>query len=193
MQNGCQGRSAAAASLLLRAPETGEASGGRQTTRAGRGAVEGSEKGANVERARRPGVGIGVVVTRGDEVLLVRRRRHGAGSWATPGGYLDPGESFEACAVRETWEETGVRITEVAFVAVSNDVHADGKHDVTVWLTARSEAGEASVAAPEELDAVGWFAWDRLPNPIYRSTRNLLDGRTYPADALVRLHASRRA
>lgn len=135
----------------------------------------------------RPGVGVGVVVTRGGQILLVRRRHHGTGSWATPGGYLDLGESFAACAARETWEETGIRIEGIAFAAVSNDIHEDGKHNVTVWLTASAEPGEATVAAPEELDAVGWFAWDRLPEPLYLSTRNFLEGRTCPPEARSRL------
>ncbi len=30
--------------------------------------------------------------------------------WATPGGALDPGESYEAAACREMFEETGIRI-----------------------------------------------------------------------------------
>jgi len=30
--------------------------------------------------------------------------------WATPGGGLDPGESYEAAACREMFEETGIRI-----------------------------------------------------------------------------------
>jgi len=135
---------------------------------------------------RRPGVGIGVVVLRGREVLLVRRRHHGAGSWATPGGYLDPGEGFEACAVRETEEETGVRIADPEVVAVANDVHEDGKHNVTVWLAARIEAGEARVAS-DELDAVAWFPWDALPEPLYRSTSNFFGGHAYPSDAWQRL------
>jgi 8-oxo-dGTP diphosphatase len=149
--------------------------------------VGGPTRSSNGEQPRRPGVGVGVSVVRRDQLLLVRRRHHGAGTWATPGGYLDPGEGFEACAVRETREETGLRVGDVAVVALSNDVHDDGKHNVTVWLTARSEVGEAVVAAPDELDAVGWFAWDRLPHPIYRSTRNFLEGRTYPPDARARL------
>ena len=135
------------------------------------------------DRGERPGVGVGVVVRRGGEVLLVKRRHHGAGSWSTPGGYLDAGESFEACAARETLEETGVRVGDVAFRAVTNDIHEDGKHNVTIWLTARHEAGEARVVSPEELDEVGWFAWDSLPEPLYRSTRNFVEGRTYPPDA----------
>ena len=34
-----------------------------------------------------------------------RRGSHGAGEYSTPGGHLDPLESFEACARRETREE----------------------------------------------------------------------------------------
>lgn len=29
--------------------------------------------------------------------------------WITPGGGLDPGETYEQAAVRELWEETGIR------------------------------------------------------------------------------------
>src|SRR5690606_37396207 len=33
--------------------------------------------------------------------------------WFTPGGGLDPGESFEEAACRELWEETGLRVPSV--------------------------------------------------------------------------------
>ena len=132
---------------------------------------------------RRPGVGVGVIVTRGREVLLVRRRHHGAGSWSTPGGYLDPGEGPEECGAREVREETGLVVADVAFLGLTNDVHPDGKHNVTIWLSARAAGGEATVAAPEELDDIGWFPWERLPQPLYLSTRNFVEGQTYPPDA----------
>jgi 8-oxo-dGTP pyrophosphatase MutT (NUDIX family) len=32
--------------------------------------------------------------------------------WVTPGGSLDPGESFEAALRREVWEETGLRLAD---------------------------------------------------------------------------------
>lgn len=41
-----------------------------------------------------------------DEVALVRRRKDR--SWALPGGFLDPGETFLECALREFKEEAGV-------------------------------------------------------------------------------------
>jgi 8-oxo-dGTP diphosphatase len=50
-----------------------------------------------------------VFVLRGDEVLLIRKKRGlGAGKIDAPGGRLEPGESPAACAVREVQEEVGV-------------------------------------------------------------------------------------
>jgi ADP-ribose pyrophosphatase len=45
------------------------------------------------------------------EILLIRQFRHAADGpiWEVPAGRLDPGESPEACAVRELAEETGMR------------------------------------------------------------------------------------
>lgn len=37
----------------------------------------------------------------------------GKSYWATPGGGVEEGESFEAAAIRELWEETGIQVTEV--------------------------------------------------------------------------------
>lgn len=44
-----------------------------------------------------------------DQVLLIRKKRGlGAGKINGPGGKLDPGETSEECAIRETQEELGV-------------------------------------------------------------------------------------
>lgn len=51
-----------------------------------------------------------------DDRLLLFKFVHIAGAlagqqfWATPGGGLDMGESYEAAACREMFEETGIRI-----------------------------------------------------------------------------------
>src|SRR4051794_34741939 len=105
------------------------------------------QKGSDEEssqRQKRSGVtvGIAVLIWRGAQVLLTKRKgSHGAGTWAPPGGHLDMGESFEDCAIREVREETGVTISEPRFLAVTNDVFVDeGKHYATIWMEAQVEA-----------------------------------------------------
>ena len=48
-----------------------------------------------------------VVHPGGSRVLLVHHRATGA--WMFPGGHVDPNEAAHEAAVREVWEETGVR------------------------------------------------------------------------------------
>lgn len=42
--------------------------------------------------------------------VLIGRRRDGNPPWTFPGGKIEPGESAEDAAVRETLEETGLRV-----------------------------------------------------------------------------------
>lgn len=114
-------------------------------------------------------------------MLLVRRHSvHGSGSWSTPGGHLDPGETLEECARREAMEETGVKVKNIRFRAITNDVFEDEeKHYLTVWMEADHRSGEPGVNAVHEMSDVGWFSWDGLPRPLFLPFENLLAGRSY--------------
>ncbi|MBN1483375.1 MAG: NUDIX domain-containing protein [Chloroflexia bacterium] len=129
-----------------------------------------------------PRVGVAVIVEKEGQVLLLRRHNvHGTGTWSTPGGHLDWGESPEDCAVREAYEETGVRIGEVRFLAITNDVfEAEGKHYVTLWMQGRYLSGEPSVQAAHEMSEVGWFPWEALPQPLFLPLQHLLEGQCDP-------------
>jgi len=61
-------------------------------------------------------VAAGVLVRRGDAVLLQRRRDDG--TWGLPGGGLHPGETLEQTARRELLEETGLTAGELRLVDV---------------------------------------------------------------------------
>lgn len=53
-------------------------------------------------------------VRRGDELLLIRKKRGlGAGKINAPGGRIEPGETAAECAVREVVEELGVTARQV--------------------------------------------------------------------------------
>ncbi|MFZ6026549.1 MAG: nucleotide triphosphate diphosphatase NUDT15 [Chloroflexota bacterium] len=131
-----------------------------------------------------PRVGVGMVITRGDEVLLLRRKNvHGEGTWSTPGGHLECGESPEACAAREAREETGIEVSGVRFVGITNDVFDETRHYITIWMCGDYLSGEAHVAAEYESSQVGWFSWDALPQPLFLPLQHLLWGESYPPQA----------
>lgn len=127
--------------------------------------------------SKRPYVGVGVIVMKGDQVLLMRRKNsHGDGTWSNPGGHLEYGESPEACAIRETQEETGVIIADVTFRAITNDLfETEEKHYVTIWMEGRYVSGEPRINSQREMSEVGWFSWKALPHPLFLSLEHLLE------------------
>ena len=63
------------------------------------------------ELVHHPGAAAVVPLLDDETVLLIRQYRYATGGWLLeiPAGTLDPGESPESCALRETEEETGYR------------------------------------------------------------------------------------
>lgn len=57
-----------------------------------------------------------VLVRRGEEFLLTRKKEWPAGRYSLVAGFLDFGESMEECAAREVLEETGIRVANVRYV-----------------------------------------------------------------------------
>jgi 8-oxo-dGTP diphosphatase len=124
------------------------------------------------------GVGVGVLIVKGEQVLLLKRKSvHGEGTWSPPGGHLEFGETPQECAMREAYEETAVTIADLTFRGVTNDVFYESeKHYITLWFEGRHIKGEPRVNAPYEASEVKWFSWNALPSPLFLSFRNLLSG-----------------
>ena len=127
----------------------------------------------------RPKVGLGVFVKKdGNFIMMLRQGAHGAGNWGLPGGHLEFGESWEACAQRETLEETGLTISNLKFLALTNDIFAKDKHYVTIFMTADWANGDAVNNEPDKCSEIDWFKYDDMPENIFLPIKNLQA--TYP-------------
>jgi 8-oxo-dGTP diphosphatase len=73
-----------------------------------------------------PLVGVGAVVFREEEVLLVLRGQEPAlGSWSLPGGLVELGETLETALRRELAEEVGLSVTILGVTAVLERIYRD--------------------------------------------------------------------
>ena len=131
---------------------------------------------------QKPQVGVAIIITKDDHVLLMKRKGpHGQGSWSTPGGHLDFGETPEGCAAREVKEEVGLDVVDIRFRAVTNDVFdTTGKHYITIWMDGKTLPNDPIIAAEDEVAEIGWFAWNSLPGPLFLPLENLLKENSYP-------------
>ncbi|KAL7620764.1 hypothetical protein AAE478_009762 [Parahypoxylon ruwenzoriense] len=114
-----------------------------------------------------PRVGVAALIrnARGQFVLGRRKGSHGAGTWAFPGGHLEMGESLCGCAERETLEETGLRVTGLRTVAVTNDVFDPAsKHYITVFIVCRmaNERDQPEVLEPDKCEGWHWKSWEEI-------------------------------
>lgn len=123
-----------------------------------------------------PKIGVGVIVTKNQKILLGKRRSSlGAGCWQFPGGHLEFNESVETCAKREVSEETGLTIQNIRLGPFTNDIfEPEGKHYVTLFVIAEHAQGVAQVTEPQKCERWEWFDWDNLPQPLFLPIENLI-------------------
>lgn len=107
-----------------------------------------------------PMVGVGVVVLRGDAVLLVRRgQRPALGAWSLPGGGQELGETAETTARRELLEETGLEVGTLVLAGAVDSIHRDPEgrvqfHYTILDFAALYAGGEAR--AGDDITETAW-------------------------------------
>jgi 8-oxo-dGTP diphosphatase len=102
----------------------------------------------------------GVILERDGSVLLLRRAvEPGLGAWDLPAGYLDPWESPEAAARRETREESGLEVDLVRLVGVYTS--RPGNAVACIYL-ARQVDPSATVRLDAESSEFAWVEGGRL-------------------------------
>jgi 8-oxo-dGTP pyrophosphatase MutT (NUDIX family) len=100
-------------------------------------------------------------VTADEAGRILMQRRRDTGQWALPMGKMEIGETPSQCAVRETEEETGVRVEPLGILGIYSDpshivAYSDGeiRQEYEVMLIARPVAGQPE--ANDEASDVRW-------------------------------------
>lgn len=83
--------------------------------------------------------------------LMLRHERLGVTCWELPGGHVDPGETLEQTAARETFEETGVRV-EVGRLLAScvHEWHERRQRKLICFFEATAAADDAPAVPPSD-------------------------------------------
>ena len=114
----------------------------------------------------RPYVGVGVIVFRDKEVLLVQRNKEpNKGQWSIPGGSQLLGETASEAAQRELLEETGVKVDRLFLVDVVDAIipGVEGKikyHYTLVDYMGQWQSGESRPG--DDTKEVRWVRLNEL-------------------------------
>ena len=127
----------------------------------------------------RPYVGVGVVVFRDQEVLLVKRNKEpNKGQWSIPGGRQIIGETAAEAAQRELLEETGVKVDQLLLVDVVDTIIPDieGKikyHYTLVDYMGQWQSGESRPG--DDAQEVRWGSLNELNSfSLLEKTMNII-------------------
>lgn len=113
-----------------------------------------------------------------DKFLLIKHRK--TGKWLQPGGHIEANEDPEEAALRETFEETGIRVRligkrfprEQDFVTPlalqKNVVEKDHIHIDLVYL-AYPLANQKEIINYKETEGLGWFTLDEITDDKFET------------------------
>ena len=123
----------------------------------------------------RPVVGVGVIVENAiGEILVGKRKGSHSPYYSIPGGHLEIGETFEEAAQKEVFEETGLTISRLKVVSVTNNLETyreEGVHHISIILHTKDYIGIPRVIEKDKCEGWLWVAPKKLPEPHFEPSR----------------------
>ncbi len=128
-------------------------------------------------------IGVRAVVLDSQQRVLLVRHSYGTEGWGFPGGGPGRRERLADTAVREVWEETGIR-SQVQRLHGLYDSFAEGKSDHVALFVCQADGDAQPVPVSAEIVACGFFPVDDLPPEASEGTRRRLAELQVEAPAL---------
>ena len=128
---------------------------------------------------------VSIVALEGDRFLLVQRgQAPAAGSYAFPGGRVEPGESDEEAARRELQEETNLTAEAlVAFEEMTIDGDNGRRYRLAIFL-ATGVCG--NLQASDDAASAGWYSLEEMRTlPVTPGTLSVATRLKENADTLL--------
>lgn len=114
-----------------------------------------------------------IIAWPGQGVVLIERKNTPFG-WALPGGFIDYGETVECAAIREAFEETGLRVELTGLLGVYSDPKRDPRqHTLSVVFTAVA-FDLSQLRAGDDAKKAEIFPLVALPKPLVFDHENIL-------------------
>lgn len=112
-----------------------------------------------------PKVAIGAAVRKGNELLLIQRSD--SKRWLYPTGWADVGYTPAEVAVKEVFEETGLRVKPIRPIAIFDSYRMGISRMAFYSLVFLCDYVEGELVRHElECLDLGWFKKDNLPSPL---------------------------
>lgn len=105
------------------------------------------------------------------KILLIKHKKNRR--WTQPGGHIEYDETPEEAALREAYEETGLRVKllgdhfpreedYIKPLGIQKNRHSNGETHVDIIYAAVPNHSTDEVLNKEESDDIGWFTRDEL-------------------------------
>lgn len=119
----------------------------------------------------RPKVGIGVIIENRDGQILVGKRKGShAPFYSIPGGHIELGETFEAAAIKEVEEETGLLIKNPQVFSVCNNLRTFAQeqvHSISINLYVNQFEGQVTLREKDKCEGWFWMKPTAIPQPHF--------------------------
>lgn len=115
-----------------------------------------------------------VAIKRDNKILLAHSPHFRTGLYSVLAGFIEAGETAEAAAAREVWEEVKIKITNLRYITSQPWPFPDS---LMLGFLADYESGEISIDG-NEIVAADWFSLENLPTelpPTLSISRHLIE------------------